>query len=420
MELLSVDTVSEARAKLMSLAKPLFTRCEAVATPHALGRIASVDIYSPENIPCFIRSTVDGYAVRASDTAGAGESIPSVLTLVGKVEMGADAAAFPGLSDGIAPGQCAYVPTGGMLPLGADAMIMIENTELFGANQVGIYSSVAVGTSVINPGDDVATGAPVCLAGCSLGAAEIGMFAALGILEVSVFAKPRVCIISTGDELVAPSDTPLAGQIRDINSWALAAQAELAGFTVSKLHVSVDDEAVLSELVEHSMQSADIVLVSGGSSQGEKDATARIIDKAASSGVITHGLALKPGKPTITGFDEPSATLLIGLPGHPLSAMMVFEVMLGWLKREAQGSAHPLPVPAVLARNLPSAAGKDTLQLVSLAAGTEEASLIATPVHTKSGLVSALARADGYLWINRNVEGLAAGSSVAVHLFKPL
>ncbi len=487
MKLLAVDTVAEARAKLLELVRPLFTRSELVLTPQSLGRTLAVDLISSEHIPAFVRSTVDGYAVRAADTAGAGEGIPAVLKVIGSVAMGADAAETAGLAKGITSGECAYVPTGGMLPAGADAMVMVEDTELFGSSEVGIYSPAAPGAYVIQPGDDLFSGTLACSAATRLGAAEIGMAAALGRTHLEVFARPNLCIISTGDELVAPDTTPHVGQVRDINSWALAAQAELAGFVVSDLRVVGDDEATLRAAVEQVMQTTDAVVVSGGSSQGEKDVTARVIEAVASTGILTHGLALKPGKPTLTGYDKPSNTLLVGLPGHPLSALMVFEVMLSWLLREAQGMPHPLPVPAILSHNLPSAAGKDTLQLVSLApvadvtaspgtaflpasadaagsnkltdidgsaetsnvAGSTEASgptgstkttnvagftltshashsnasvgtLIATPVHTKSGLVSRLSPSSGYIWIDRNAEGMAAGTHVAVHLLKPL
>lgn len=424
MELLSVDTVPEARTKLFEFVQPVFVRAQTVSSPRALDRILASNMVAAVDVPAFTRSTVDGYAVRAADTAGAGESIPAVLSLAGEVEMGADAASFPGLDAGIQAGECAVVPTGAMLPKGADAVVMVEQTEQFGAHQVGIHTAVAVGTNVVQPGDDIAGGTLVCTAGTRLNAAEIGVAAALGLEELSVYAKPQLFIISTGDELVDPGEEPLLGQVRDINTWALRAQAEHAGFAVCGLQTVVDNEDELTACVEQAMQKADVVVISGGSSQGTKDATAHVIDTLASTGVLTHGLALKPGKPTITGFDERTQTLLVGLPGHPLSAMMVFEVFLAWLLREVQGTSHPLPVPATLTQNIPTAAGKDTLQLVSLLpageGGTYEGQLLATPVHTKSGLVSKLASAEGYIWIDRNTEGLRASSAVLVHLLKPL
>lgn len=430
MDLLSVDTVDEARTKLLQLAAPALRRSELVPTPKALGRVLAADLVAGVDIPAFTRSTVDGYAVRAADTAGAGESIPSILALAGAVEMGADAASFRGLSQGIAAGECAYVPTGGMLPAGADAMVMVEHTEFFGSARVGIYTPVALGENVVKPGDDIAAGTLACKEGTLLGAAELGVAAALGATQLTVYERPRIFIISTGDEIIAPEAAPARGQVRDINSWALAAQAELAGFDVVGSEVVIDEETLLAESVDRAMQRADVVVVSGGSSQGEKDATAKIIGAAASSGVLTHGLALKPGKPTISGYDEPSQTILIGLPGHPLSAMMVFEVLVSWLVREARKVPPPLPVPAVLSQNIPVAAGKDTLQLVRLSemfdtgelpvGDSRACTLVATPVYTKSGLISKLSEASGYIWIDRNVEGLVAGAPVAVHLLKTL
>jgi molybdopterin molybdotransferase len=226
-----------------------------------------------------------------------------------------------------------------------------------------------------------------------------------------------MAIISTGDEVVDPAQTPRPGQVRDINSFALCAQAQACGFAAAQTRVLADDEELLAAEIAALMQACDVVVVSGGSSQGEKDATARVIERVASEGVLTHGLAVKPGKPTITGFDVQTQTLLVGLPGHPLSAMMVFEVLLAWLLREARGAAHPLLTPATLAHNLATAGGKDTLQLVALTQGSEDGALIATPIHSKSGLITKLTQASGYLWIDRNTEGLQTNTPVAVHRF---
>jgi molybdopterin molybdotransferase len=478
MELLKVDTIAEARAKLLPLARPLFTRLEQVALGEAQGRVLAHDLVSADDVPGFTRSTVDGYAVIAADTAGAGESIPVVLTLVGSVEMGKSAAAGVG-TGGIGHGQCASIPTGGMLPRGADAAVMVEHSERFGATGIGIYSAVASGENIIHAGDDLQAKARILAAGTRLRAQELGVLAAAGVTEVPVFRAPTLALISTGDELVDPRKTPLPGQVRDVNTTALAAQARACGYHVSGTHVLPDVEATLAATVAKLAQTNDLVVISGGSSQGEKDATARVIDTVASAhaapahatpahaapahiaptigGVLTHGLAVKPGKPTITGFDETTQTLLIGLPGHPLSAMMVFEVLLAWLLVEATGAPHPLTVPAQLAHNLATAAGKDTLQLVALTQGAPSdgqghcghtpsaghakeqdgqqdgrqereqqeqnrpyvhgSHFVATPIHTKSGLITKLVEADGYLWIDRNTEGVRAGDTVAVHRF---
>ncbi|MCL1847873.1 MAG: molybdopterin-binding protein [Coriobacteriia bacterium] len=418
MELLKVDTIAQAREKIRALAGPLFTRTVTVPLTEAAGLILAADIQATEDLPGFTRSTVDGYAVIAADTAGAGESIPVVLALQGAVEMGKPAAA--GVPGGISAGQCAYIPTGGMLPAGADSVVMVEQSEGFGDQNVGIYGAVAPGENVIHAGDDAKAGAVLLKVGTRLRAQELGALAGAGFVRVPVFSSPLMAIISTGDEIIDPSATLQPGQVRDINTTALRAQAKACGYQVTRALVLPDVEERLSQRVAALMQSNDVVVLSGGSSQGEKDATARIIAGLADNGVLTHGLAVKPGKPTITGFDAASQTLLIGLPGHPLSAMMVFEVLLAWLLVEATGARHPLAVPATLAFNLATAAGKDTLQLVALSqggAGDTIPTLIATPIHAKSGLITKLTEADGYLWIDRNTEGLRAGDTVAVHPF---
>ena len=416
MELLKVDTIAEAREKVLALAHPLFSRLESIPLACALNRILAQDVFAQNDVPGFTRSTVDGYAVIAADTAGAGESIPVILEYRGAVEMGVSA--FDGVPLGVKHGQCAYVPTGGMLPDGANAVVMVEQSERFGDRGVGIYDAIAPGENVICAGDDIKAHTTLLTAGTRLRAQELGALAAIGVTEVPVFSAPKMAIISTGDEIIDPEQTPQPGQVRDINTTAIRAQAQACGYQVFETLVLPDEEEELRQQVAVLMRSNDVVVISGGSSQGEKDATARIIGTVADRGILTHGLAVKPGKPTITGFDELSQTLLIGLPGHPLSAMMVFEVLLAWLLVEATGATHPLTVSATLARNLATASGKDALQLVSLTQGGEHGGqLKAIPIHTKSGLITKLVEADGYLWIDRNIEGLRAGEVVAVHRF---
>lgn len=408
MELLQVDLKEEARAKMLAALADFQLTVQPLPLLQALGLTLAEDMIAQEDIPGFTRSTVDGYAVRAADTAGAGEAIPAFLSLVGSVEMGQDTALT------ISAGQCAYVPTGGILPQGADAMVMVEYCERFDASGLAVYTAVAPGRNLTLRGDDATAGALLLRQGTRIRAQEIGVLAAAGFATVPTYKPLRLAIISTGDELVPPQQTPKVGEIRDVNTLALSAQALAAGYDVTHTAVVKDHEHLISEAVRQAMPNNDIVVVSGGSSQGEKDATARIIDSIASQGVFTHGLALKPGKPTIIGYDKPSQTLLLGLPGHPVSAMMVFELMLGWLWRRLTGNRRQFRVEAVLERNIPGAPGKDTLQLVAL--HEEQDHYLAVPVWGKSGLISRLALADGYVVIDHNQEGLLAGTSVPVHL----
>lgn len=396
---------------MLAAAKGLPLTAEAVPLPRALARTLAKDVVAEEDIPAFTRSTVDGYAVRAADTAGAGESIPAFLALAGRVEMGEETPLE------LAAGACAYVPTGAMLPQGADAVVMVEHCEPFGPDSVAIYEPVSPGRNVIQRGDDARRGEAVLRAGTRIRAQEIGVLAANGITQVPIYAPLRMAIFSTGDELVPPEKPPQTGQVRDVNTAALAAQAQAAGYRVTTTQVLRDEESFIEGAVRSAMAENDIVMLSGGSSQGEKDATARIIGRVASRGVLTHGLALKPGKPTIVGYDDPSRTLFIGLPGHPVSAMMVFEGLLSWLWRQLTvpaESARDFLIEATLERNVPSSPGKETLQLVALR--EDGGRYLAVPVHGQSGLITRLSMADGYIRIGHNQEGLTKGQPVRVHL----
>lgn len=414
MKLLTVDTVEEARVKLLERVKTRPRKTEIVHLDEAgagggiLGRVLAEDISAPCDIPGFRRSTVDGYAVFAADTAAAGEAIPVFLRQAGSVAMG-KAADFS-----IRPGECACVPTGGMLPGGADAAVMVEYTENLGGN-IAVYEAAAPGAGTAEAGEDIREGEPLLRAGKRIRPQEAGALAAAGITEVPVFVPLKLAVISSGDELVPAEQNPAPGQIRDINTRLLNALALKRGYSVVSARVIPDDRKRLEAAVKEALRSSDVVVVSGGSSQGEKDMTAAVINEAAKPGVFTHGLALKPGKPTILGWDAESRTLLAGLPGHPAAAMMVFELLLGWLNDTLFGVAPPFPVPARISRNLPGAPGRTVCQPVILR--FEGGSYLAEPVFGKSGMITTLTRADGYVLIDLNKEGLQKDEAVAVHLF---
>ena len=408
MELLRVDSVEKAREKLLSCVQDWVIPCETVTLTDAPGRILANDVFASEDIPAFRRSTVDGYAVLSKDTAAAGESIPVFLTVKSRVEMGA-ASTFT-----ISGGECAEVPTGGMLPEGADAVVMVEYSEHFGKDGVALHYSAANGENTVSIGEDAREGELLLPRGKRLLPQDIGALAAAGVTEVQVYARLKMTVLSTGDELIPPEQKPLPGQIRDINTYALKALAEKNGFTVIHTAVIPDRENILEEAVRSAMEVSDLVAVSGGSSQGEKDWTRAVLDRASGSGVFTHGLAIKPGKPTILGYDASSQTLLAGLPGHPVSAMVVFELLFCRLIREMMGTSPPPAVPALLTCNVASSPGKLTcwpVRLVRSSNGYE-----AEPVFGKSGLITTLTRADGFFTIDRNKEGLTAGESVFVEI----
>jgi len=409
MNLLHVASLEEARAGLLSCAEGRLLETETVDTPGALGRILAQDLLSPEDLPAFSRSLVDGYAVRAADTTGAGDALPVFLRLAGAVEMGR-ASDFS-----LVAGEGAVVPTGGMIPPGADAMVMTEFAEAFDSQTVAIYEAVSPGQGLLQAGEDIPAGDLLLPRGTRLGSREIGALAALGLTRVAVTRPIPLHLISTGDELLSPESTPGPGSIRDVNSWAISALAIQSGYALRSLRVIPDDEALLEEALREGMTAGGVVALSGSSSQGEKDVAARVIARLSRPGIFVHGLALKPGKPGILAFDEASGTILAGLPGHPLSAMMVFRALFTWLVQALTGLPEPLPLPARLACNLPSAPGRTTLQPVTIR--REGEGYGAEPLFGKSGIIASLTRASGFILIDRNTEGLRAGDLVWVHLF---
>lgn len=409
MEFLKVDSVDSARGKLFSCVEDWMASREALPLEMACGRIVAEDVFAPCDMPDFRRSTVDGYAVLFEDTAAAGENIPVFLTVKGRVEMGKSASLT------IGHGECVEVPTGGMLPDGATAVVMVEYAELFGAEGVALYSGVGNGENVVQIGEDAKAGDRLLRRGKRLLPQDIGALAAAGLTSVSVYTPPRLTILSTGDELIPPEEKPMPGQVRDINTYALTALAQKKGFSVVGTAVLPDDENALELALRDAMLTSDIVAISGGSSQGKKDITRMIIDRVSSPGVYTHGMAIKPGKPTILGYDSRTRTLLAGLPGHPVSAMMVFELLFGWLLCELTGSAQAHAIPARLSCNVASSPGKLTCWPVRLEWTGSEA--LAEPIFGKSGLITTLTGADGYFTVERDTEGLRAGQTVLVHLF---
>lgn len=410
MKLLKVDTLAEARKKLLDAASAKHLHTEKVHFAASRGRVTAKDIKSEENIPGFRRSTVDGYAVRAADTNGVTESIPVFLDITETVDIGT----APGKV--IMPGQAAYVPTGGMLPEGADAMVMIEYCEKFDDRSIAVYDPVSPGRNVITEGEDISAGSVFLAKGQRIRPQEVGVLSSAGVFEPEVFMPWKISVISTGDELVGAGDFPAKGQVRDINTYSIASAAEEYGFEVVETTVLRDDEDALRNAVRNAMEKSDVVVVSGGSSQGEKDHTADVMDSLASPGVFTHGIALKPGKPTILGYDEKTETVMAGLPGHPAAALMVFELMIGWLYRQLTGQKEPVSVPAYITENVAAAGGRTTCLMVELTAD-EAGEYKAVPIFGQSGLMTTLTRADGYVMIDADREGLTEGRQVKVILF---
>jgi molybdopterin molybdotransferase len=410
MELLTVSTVEQTRQKLLDCAAGWKLSVERVRLAEAAGRVLAEDLFALDDIPGFCRSTVDGYAVVSADTAAAGESLPVFLKLVGKVEMGKPA------DFSLCRGECAYVPTGGSIPAGADAVVMIEYCEPFDQNGIAVYQSAASGSGIALPGEDARKGASLLRRGSVIRSSEAGALAAAGIDSVPVYEPFRITIISSGDELVPQGKNPMPGQVRDVNIFSLAFLAEQSGYRVVSSCLLHDDETALETAVRDALPTSDVIALSGGSSQGAKDFTAAVFSRAARPGVFCHGLAIKPGKPVILGFDEESATILAGLPGHPVSALVVFRALFVWLGRRLTGQRDPLPVPAKMACNVAGAPGRETWLPVALK--PNGAGFTADPVFGKSGMIRTLCDSDGYVIIGLNKEGVRRDEDVQIHLWE--
>lgn len=410
MKLLKVDTVNDARSKLMECCARTMMRTEMRCLLDAAGCILAEDIYSKENIPPYRRSIMDGYAVRSKDLGAAGDMIPTMLKVKGEVLLGNDSSDLT-----VESGCCVYVPTGGYVPDGADSVVMVEFCEPFGSGMLAVSKPASPGENVVQVGEDVAAGAMLLPKGRKLRPQDLGVLAACGITEIPVFVPWRVTVISTGDELVSPAQTPGPGQIRDINTYTIASRSTAEGFHVIRTLSVKDERDDLAAVLADAKNDSDLVVLSGGSSQGKKDMTADLIDAAADHGVLTHGIAAKPGKPTITGFDEESRTLFIGLPGHPAAALMVYEQILISLWRCLTCCEKERTLKAKVNVNVPSAPGRMTFQLVKL---IEDDELQAVPVFARSGMISPVSEADGYFVMTENQEGIRPGDTVDVHLWK--
>lgn len=397
---LTVVQVSEAVAVIRSLAIP----CDQKYVPlhDSLHRVLAEDVRADMDIPGFTRSVVDGYAVRASDTSGAGDSMPAILTLLGRIAMGSPA----DLS--VRPGSCVYIPTGGILPEGADAAVMIENTERAG-DEVLVKKAVAHGENILLYNEDFSRGDVVLSRGRRLSAQDIGVLAAAGCTVVPVTRLPRVGIISTGNELVLPTERPAPGQVRDVNSSVVASAVRDLGCIPVAYGIVRDDRGSLKKAIGRAAAECDAVLVSGGSSKDDRDMVAAII--AENGEVLVHGIAIAPGKPTIIG--RYGKVPVIGLPGHPASAFIVLIAIVRHLILGMTGEEGPVlrTVKAVLSENVPSQRGREDYIRVAVADG------VARPLFGKSGLLNTLVRSTGVVRIPAASEGLEKGTEVEVILW---
>lgn len=381
----------------------LENRIEAVPLSTAMGRVLAEDVAAREYVPDFNRSTVDGYAVRARDTFGCSDAIPAILPLAGEISMG------QGADAPLEPETCWAVPTGGAVPDGADCTVMLEYTEDYGDGTIGISKSGAPGMNMIFRGDDVFPGKVVLKKGRVLSSQDIGALAAIGVTEVPVVQKLKVGILSTGDELVPPEVTPGPGQVRDVNGPMLSAMLTGFGAEVVSYGIVVDNEEKLSATVDRAMSECDAVLLSGGSSVGVKDAACRIIEDRGQ--LLLHGIAMKPGKPTILG--KAGNLPLVGLPGHPVAAYFITKLFVLPLLSQLMGrEQETYTVTARITESVSANHGRAQYGCVRLL--KKDGQLWAEPIRGKSGLITTLAGAEGYFCIARDCEGIPQGAQIQV------
>ncbi|MCG2729257.1 MAG: molybdopterin molybdotransferase MoeA [Acetobacterium sp.] len=407
MELLKVKTINEMKEIIDHAFSHLKLVTEKISIDDAMERVLATDIVSTVNVPHFNRSVVDGYAVKLTDVQGASNVIPGFLRIIGEVPMGKATDLI------LNQGETAYVPTGGMIPAGTEAMVMIEYTEKLGERDLAVYCNAGANENMMLIGDDVSIGEVVLKAGHFLRPQDLGVLSALGHLQVEVYRKPRLQIISTGDEIVPPGTIPQLGEIVDINQAALNAVAKRFGTeVVSKSYVK-DDFETIKNAVDRGLKTSDMVILSGGSSMGEKDYTVKVIDSLGE--VLLHGLSIKPGKPTILG--KVDGKPVVGLPGQPVSAIIIFMVMLREFMALYYGRDlyKYKTVQGRLMENVHAAPGRRTFQTVEI---TEvDGQIEVRPTHGKSGMITLLAYSDGYIEITENEEGKNRGELVEVSFF---
>ncbi len=402
-EFFTTRTLAEVRAGFRPARR---TAVEHVPLAAALRRVPAGEVTAPAPLPGFARSTVDGFAVRAADTYGASDGLPSYLDLLGAVRMGAE----PTVP--VRPGGCVAIPTGAVLPAGADAVVMVEYTAETMPGTIEVTRPVAPGGGIVRADEDGAAGGVRVPAGRPLRAPDLGLLAAAGVTTVAVRARPRVAIISTGDEVVPPDTAVLApGQVRDATASALAGLVADAGGVPVQAGIVADEPGALKNRLAEVLPDSDRVVVSAGSSVGARDETAGAV--AAIGDVWCHGIAIKPGKPTLLA--ECAGVPLVGLPGNPLSALVVFGQVGVPLVWRLAGCDSPPPEPSTrarLSRDLPSAAGRLDVVQVRLRDG------VAEPLFGPSALLSVLTRADGYVIVPEPATGLDAGAEVEVVLHR--
>lgn len=408
MEFLNIKTLEDVYVLLEDMAKRRPLAFETVDLMNIAGRFLAEDVTAGFNIPEFDRSTVDGYAVNHEAVLGASETLPTMLTLVGSTIMGGENHLE------IKSGEAVYVPTGAEIPKGATAVVMIEHCELLDEKTLLIKESLHRGENITYQGDDVSKGDLVLKRGRRLGALESALLAGLGRHEVNVFKKVLVSVLSTGDEVVEPAKVVQKGKIRDMNGYGICSAIIEDGMTIRHKYLVPDNYEQLRSVIQMELEEVDLVILSGGSSAGEKDYTSQVIQGLEGGQLFVHGLAVKPGKPTMIGSAKDK--LIVGLPGHPSAAMLLYRLVIRAYFEKLMDTDYyrETMVQAILKTRLHGAPGKDTFAMVKLV--KKQDGYEAIPIHGKSGLITVMADASGYIHIGRNQEGLLEGSKVSVQV----
>jgi molybdopterin molybdotransferase len=405
-EFFNVVSPSNAVASLVShLNGPLSSEC--IETTNSLHRVTADTVVSAEVLPAFARSSMDGFSVRASDTYGASESLPALLNVIGDVLTGQQASVSLGI------GEAAVAYTGGMLAHDADAVVMIERTLRVDEHSIEVTSPVAPGENVVQVAEDVSAGDVIVPGGHRIRSQDIGAMLALGITTIDVVRKPRVAIISTGDELITPGGNPLPGQIRDINSYTIAARVSECGGLPKTFDLVPDNFEAQLSAAQEVIESADVLIFSAGSSLSTRDMTVDVLNRLGEPGVLVHGISIKPGKPTIVGVAENKP--LFGLPGNPVSAVVVFDLVVRpiiYLMSGLDKPPHWPSVQAVLSKDVPSVAGREDHVPVQLR--RENGVLCADPVFGKSNLIFTLVKSDGMMIVPLDDGGRYSGDQVEI------
>ena len=409
-EFLKLLPPSEALETLLQKLPQNRAAFEMIDTIQGLGRIAAEDIISQEDLPSFTRSTMDGYAVRAIDTFGACDALPAYLSLIGEVPMGSQ----PSFT--LQPAETALIHTGGMLPGGADAVIMLEHTQLIPPAEIEIMRAVPAGENLIYPGEDLRKGDVIIKKGRIIRPAEIGGLMALGILRFKAVRQPIIGIISSGDEIVRPEEQPQPGQVRDINSYSLGALVKQYGATPKFYSIVPDWREALFETVKTAHRECEMVIITAGSSASTRDLTAGVIQDLGKPGVLVHGVNIRPGKPTILAICAGKA--VIGLPGNPVSALVIAILFVKPTITRLLGRDPSTIEPHIQARlttNIASQAGREDWVPVHLFSDGE--GYRAEPIFYKSNLIFSLVQANGLVQIPPPANGISAGDFVNVFLF---